>query len=149
MNNLDNKKTELSKLKREYPFGVPDNYFDDFSSRLQIKLEAEKKAIPKKENRIIQFLQPAIGLAAGFAIIILLVNWPLKSHLPEQVVNNNNAETEFNNEEYLSLVESIDENSFYALLDEPATSVEFSDEDLMNYVSANISEYEIYLGTDF
>ncbi|MBT3383576.1 MAG: hypothetical protein HN778_04180 [Prolixibacteraceae bacterium] len=149
MNNLDNKKTELSKLKREYPFGVPDNYFDDFSSRLQIKLEAEKKAIPKKENRIIQFLKPAIGLAAGFAIIILLVNWPLKSHLPEQVVNNNNAETEFNNEEYLSLVESIDENSFYALLDEPATSVEFSDEDLMNYVSANISEYEIYLGTDF
>ena len=149
MNNLDNKKTELSKLKREYPFGVPDNYFDDFSSRLQINLEAEKKAIPKKENRIIQFLKPAIGLAAGFAIIILLVNWPLKSHLPEQVVNNNNAETEFNNEEYLSLVESIDENSFYALLDEPATSVEFSDEDLMNYVSANISEYEIYLGTDF
>jgi len=149
MDNLNNKKPELSKLKGEYPFGIPNNYFDDFSARLQIKLEAEKKASQKKEIRIIQFLKPAIGLAAGFALIIVLFYGPLKSRLPNQVATNNNTESELYDEEYLSLVESIDENSFYALLDEPATSIEFTDEDLMNYVSSNISEYEIYLETDF
>lgn len=149
MNDLNNKKPELSKIKREYPFRVPDNYFDDFSARLQIKLEAEKKASPKRKNRIIQFLKPAIGLAASFALIFMLVYWPLKSHLPNTIATNTNTKPEFYEDDYLSLVEGIDENSFYALLNEPATSVEFSDEDLMNYVSSNISEYEIYLETDY
>ena len=149
MDNLNNKKPVLSKFKREYPFGIPDNYFDDFSARLKIRLEEEKKISPKQKNRIIQFLKPAIGLAAGFALIVMLAYWPFKSNLPNQLANNTNQESELNEDEYLSLVESIDENSFYALLDEPATSVEFSDEDLINYVSSNISEYEIYLETDF
>ena len=149
MDNLNNKKPDLSKFKREYPFGIPDNYFDDFSARLKIRLEEEKKISPKQKNRIIQFLKPAIGLAAGFALIVMLAYWPFKSNLPNQLANNTNQESELNEDEHLSLVESIDENSFYALLDEPATSVEFSDEDLINYVSSNISEYEIYLETDF
>ena len=149
MDNLNNKKPVLSKFKGEYPFGIPDNYFDDFSARLQIKLEEEKEISPKQKNRIIKFLKPAIGLAAGFALIVMLAYWPFKSNLPNQLANNTNQESELNEDEYLSLVESIDENSFYALLDEPATSVEFSDEDLINYVSSNISEYEIYLETDF
>jgi hypothetical protein len=47
------------------------------------------------------------------------------------------------------MVEGMDENSFYALLDEPAQTVEISDDDLLNYLSASVSDYDIYMGTDY
>jgi hypothetical protein len=154
MDNLRENTPELSKIKKENPFRVPENYFDDFSARLHIKIEAEKKVVPAPKNRIIQMLKPAVGLAASFVLIFMLVYWPLKTFSPKQVAENNSSivieEYDSDNEnESLNLLESIDENSFYALLDEPAKSVEFSDEELMSYINTNISEYEIYLGTDF
>jgi len=139
---------KLSKIKKEQPFGVPDHYFDDFSARLQMKLEAEKRIIPNQQNRIIQFLKPALGLAASFALIFMLVYWPLKSFTPTEVVNNINTENGIPDSEYRSMVEGIDENSFYTLLDEPAQTAEISDDDLLNYLSANVSDYDIYLGTE-
>ena len=151
MDNLRENTSELSKIKKENPFGTPEKYFDDFSARLQMKLEAEKEVAPAPKNRIIHFLKPAISLAASFALIFLLVYWPIKSFLPNQVAENSGIVIESYDDEnqYLSLLEGIDENSFYALLDEPVTTVEFSDDDLLDYINTNISEYEIYLGTDF
>jgi len=148
MDDLKNIAPELSKLKKENPYGTPDNYFDNFSARLQVKLEAEKRTIPEKQNRIIRILKPALGLAASFALIFMLVYWPLKSFMPNNVASNT-EELEMNELDYLSIVEGIDENSFYALLDEPSNSVEFSDEDLISYVNTNVSEYEIYLATHY
>jgi len=142
---------KLSKMKKEPPFGVPDNYFDDFSARLQMKLEAEKKILPHQQNRIIQFLKPALGLAASFALIFMLVNWPLKSFTPGEVANNTTtvpAENDITDLEYRTIIEGMDDNSFYALLEEPSQTVEISDDDLLNYLSANVSDYDIYLGTE-
>lgn len=147
MDDLKNMSPKLSKIKKENPFKTPDNYFDDFSARLQMKLEAEKKVIPTKQNQVIRLLKPVLGLAASFALIFLLVYWPLKTFMPTEVAQNN-AHPDLNEMEYLSMVEGIDENSFYALLDEPNGSVEFTDDDLVSYLSTNISEYDIYAGTD-
>lgn len=143
MDILKNDNSELSKIKKETPFGVPDNYFDDFSARLQVKLEAEKMPVPQKQNRIIQFLKPAFSLAASFALIFMLVYWPLKTFMPEQTAEAD-VQQELSEDEFLNVVEGIDENSFIALLNEPAEEIEFSDEDLLSYVSNNISDYEIY-----
>lgn len=144
---------ELSKIKKETPFRVPENYFDDFSARLQMKIEAEKRILPNQPNRIIQFLKPAIGLAASFALIFMLVYWPLKSFTPEEVANNNTnatapVENGITDLEYHSIIEGMDDNSFYALLEEPAQTVEISDDELLNYLSENVSDYDIYLGTE-
>jgi hypothetical protein len=141
---------ELSKLEKRNPFGVPENYFDDFSARLHVKLEAEKSILPNQQNRIIQFLKPALGLAASFALIFMLVYWPLKSFTPNEVANNTNPtpKNEITDIQYRSMVEGIDENSFYALLDQPAQTVEISDDDLVNYLSSNISDYDLYIGTE-
>ena len=139
---------ELSKIKKENPFRVPENYFEDFSARLQIKLEAENNAIPKKQTRIIQFLKPAIGLAAGFALIFMLAYWPLNNFTQNQQANNENTDTDIFDMIYASMVEEIDENSFYALLEEPNGAVQFSDDDLAHFVNTNISEYEIYSETN-
>lgn len=147
MDELEKFSPQLSKLKKENPFGTPDKYFDDFSARLQMKLEAEKKVVPIQQNRIIRFLKPAIGLAASFALIFMLVYWPLNTFLPDKVANNN-SQPDLDEMEFLSMVEGIDENSFYALLEEPDGTIEFTDDDLIHYLSANVSEYEIYAGTD-
>ena len=45
-------------------------------------------------------------------------------------------------------MESMDENSFFALLDDPNGTTEFNDDDLVAYLSSNMSEYDIYLETD-
>ncbi|HKI90507.1 MAG TPA: hypothetical protein VKA38_15885, partial [Draconibacterium sp.] len=71
-----------------------------------------------------------------------------KSFTPTEVVNNINTENGIPDSEYRSMVEGIDENSFYTLLDEPAQTAEISDDDLLNYLSANVSDYDIYLGTE-
>lgn len=138
---------ELSKIKKENPFRVPENYFEDFSARLQERLETEKMGVHKNQNRVIQFLKPAIGLAAGFALIFTLSYWPLRIFTPNEQAENItivNSESEML---YASWVEGIDENSFYAMLDNPNGSVDFTDDDLADFVNTNSSEYDIYSET--
>ena len=147
MNNKNKIEQELSKVSKENPFRVPDNYFDDFYARLHVKLEAEKRILPDKEYKILRFLKPAIGLAASFALIFLLVYWPVKTFLPHHVAEGTSFEV--SDIEYFSEMDKIDENTFYNLLEEPDITNEFSDEELVNYLSANVSEYEIYLTTDY
>ncbi|NQU55446.1 MAG: hypothetical protein HQ522_23255 [Bacteroidetes bacterium] len=148
MDELEKNAPKLSKLKKENPFGTPDKYFDDFSARLQMKLETEKRAVPNQQNRIIQFLKPALGLAASFALIFMLVYWPLKTFVPNEVSNNTEL-LDINDMQYRTNLEGIDENSFYTLLEEPTNSIKFSDEDLISYVRTNVSEYELYLATNY
>jgi len=148
MDELEKIGPELSKIKKENPFKVPDNYFDDFSARLQMKLDAENTGNSKNRNKIIQFLKPALGLAAGFALIVMLAYWPLKTFTPNQQANNSDTEMDISEMLYASMVEGIDVNSFYALLEEPNSSVQFSDDDLATYVNTNSSEYEIYSETN-
>ncbi len=147
MDEFKNIAPKLSKIKKENPFGTPEKYFDDFSARLKIKLEAENKVVPIQQNRIIRFLKPALGLAASFAIIFMLVNLPLKKFMSQKVVSSN-IETELSETDYLNVVEGIDENSFFAMLTETDDGIEFSDEDLLSYASANISEYELFSETN-
>ena len=147
MEELENIAPKLSKLKKENPFKVPEHYFDDFSARLQMKLDAEKMIVPKKQARIIQLLKPAIGLAAGFALIFTLSYWPLRVLTPDQQANNTIFETDFNEMLFANMVEGIDQNSFYALLDEPNNSAQLSDEDLAIIVNSNSSDYDIYSET--
>lgn len=147
MEELENIAPELSKIKKETPFRVPDNYFEDFSARLQMKLDVEKTEAPKKQTRVIQILKPALTMAAGFALLFTLAYWPLKLITPNQQANNETIEVDINDMLYANMVEGIDQNSFYALLDEPANQTQLSDEDLAVIVNSNSSEYDIYSET--
>lgn len=148
MDELKNIAPRLSKLKKEIPFGTPDKYFDDFSARLQVKLETEKKVVSIQQNRLIRFMKPAIGLAAAFALIFMLVYWPLNNFMSKQVANNM-VEQDLNEMEYLNMVEGIDENSFFTILEATSSSTELTDADLESYLVANVSEYEIFNETSY
>lgn len=150
MDNLKNKSLELSKIKKETPFRVPENYFEDFSARLHMKLEADKATVPNHKNRFIQFVKPALGLAASFALVFMLVYWPLKTFIPNDVAtNSNDNKSGITDVEYLNMVEGIDEFSFLALLEEPSSSVTFTDEEIVSYLQTNSSDYEIYAETHY
>jgi hypothetical protein len=140
---------ETSKIKKEQPFRVPDNYFDDFSARLQSRLETETDVLPQSKGRVIRLLKPILGLAAGFALIFMLVYWPIKSFLPDYLARTETTIEAVATEEdsYMTYVERIDENSFFALIKGLFTPVDaeddFNDEELLNYLSANVSDYDL------
>jgi len=147
MKELENIAPELSKIKKENPFRVPENYFEDFSARLQMKLDTEKVEAPKKQSKVIQILKPALTMAAGFALLFTLAYWPLKLITPGQQANNSNIEIDINEMLFANMVEGIDQNSFFALLDEPNNPAQLSDEDMAVIVNSNSSEYDIYSET--
>jgi len=136
---------KLSEIKKENPFRVPHRYFDDFSARLQMKIEAEKTILLSPKNRTIQFLKPALGLAAGLALIFLLVYYPLTTYKNDQLAGYTSQNIELTYDDYISLLEGLDDNSFYALLSEFTISDEYSDEELISYLSSNISDYDLYM----
>lgn len=139
---------QLSKIKKDNPFKVPDNYFDDFPARLQMKIDAENAEPKEKENKIIRFIKPALGLAAGFALIFMLAYWPLKTFTEKQLAKNASTEIETSEMIYASMVEGIDLNSFYVLLDDQNTDVHFDDEDFTEFVNTYSSDYEIFSETN-
>jgi hypothetical protein len=55
--------------KKELPFSVPEGYFEDFPSRLQERLETERK--PGFFEKTYRTLKPGLAIAAIFAAIIL------------------------------------------------------------------------------
>lgn len=143
MDELKNIAPKLSKLKKDNPFGTPDKYFDNFSARLQMKIEEEKKVVPHPKNRLIRILKPALGLAASFALVFMLVYWPLKSFMTSEVADNTEA-LEYSDSEFLNIVEDLDENSFFAILEESNGTEDLTEDDLLAYVSTNFTGYEIF-----
>ncbi|MFV0590034.1 MAG: hypothetical protein ACK5M7_01500 [Draconibacterium sp.] len=143
MDELKNNAPKLSEIKKENPFGTPDRYFDDFSARLQAKMEAETAASVPQRSKIFQLLKPAIGLAASFALIFMLVYVPLRLFEPKEI--NQVAEAvDTTDATFLTIIEKIDDLSFVALLNDSEPETEFTDDELALFVSANFSDYELY-----
>lgn len=154
MNELNHTGPESSGENRKLPFRVPKNYFDDFSARLQSQLHAEEEATPSRRKNVVRYLKPVLGLAASFTIIFMLVYWPLNSFLPDYLARTNTTiEQNTETEEFIPLIEYIDENSFFTFLVESVTGTEetneeFNDDELLTYISANVSTYELYLQSE-
>lgn len=154
MNESENIGPETSRINKELPFKAPRHYFEDFPARLQSRLYTEDEALPQKKKGIVRYLKPVLGLAASFALIFMLVYWPLKSFLPDYMARTHtHIEQEPQFDEFMPSYEYIDENTFFTYIVETVSgtddaSVEFNDEELLSYISANVSEYELYLNTE-
>ncbi len=147
MDELKNIAPELSKLKKEVPFRAPEGYFDDFSARLHMKIEAEKQIAVPGKIRFLQIFKPALGLAASFALIFLLVYVPLRTFMPDQE-NTIAVVTDSVDPNLMNVIEHLDESSFFSMLNDDDTNEEFTEDELTMYVSANFNDYEIYENLD-
>jgi len=149
MDELKNIAPELSKIKKENPFRVPPYYFDDFPARLQMKIEEDVRVVPLQQNRLIRYLKPALGLAASFLLVFMLVYVPMRKFSRDHFAHQSKGVELTEDEQYVSWLERMDENSFYALLNEPGTAEPFSSEDLEMYINTNVTDYDVVKGSDF
>ncbi|RIJ45883.1 hypothetical protein D1614_21485 [Maribellus luteus] len=143
MDEMKNNASKLSEIKKENPFGTPEQYFDDFSARLHTRMAAEAQSSAPQKPRIFQLLKPALGLAASFAVVVMLVYVPLRLFMPKEL-NQVAQVTDTSDAGFLNIIEKIDEESFVALLNDTESEDDFTNDELALYVSANFSDYELY-----
>ena len=77
----EHNESPLSQIKREHPFGTPEDYFETFSERLNHRIQAEEK--PAGRLQWLTILKPALGLAASFALVFFLLYVPMENFLPK------------------------------------------------------------------
>jgi len=61
--------------KMETGFKTPEGYFESFEYRLKLRIEAEQQASSRR-RKLIFYLKPALGLAAGLAILLTIYRFP-------------------------------------------------------------------------
>mgnify|MGYP001266343561 CR=1 FL=1 len=132
-------------MDRELPFSVPDHYFEDFQSRLTARMEAEGALVTGKKVSLFGYLKPALGLAAAFAAVILLVYFPVRLMTGGKELAANNTVGE--EEKIINLVEYVDDHTFFSLLNEEENDSGLEGRDLEMYIASNYSDYDIFLET--
>ncbi|KPK86413.1 MAG: hypothetical protein AMS27_05080 [Bacteroides sp. SM23_62_1] len=63
-------KSRLDSMNKELPFSVPENYFDNFASRLQERMQTGKK--PGLFRKTYELVRPQLALAAAIAAFLAI-----------------------------------------------------------------------------
>ena len=136
---------KLSQINKENPYRVPYHYFDDFNARLQFRLKQEARE--SKPAGMVRYIRPIIGIAASLAIIFMLVYWPLSNST--KLAAQQEELPEFNIENaFIDLMHDLDDNALLTLFESEEEDESFSDEELLVYLSENLSDYDIYIESD-
>ena len=61
---------DLNEIEKKNPFGVPDNYFEEFKTKITESTSGE--AVLRKETGIIYRLRPYFAVAASIAVLAVL-----------------------------------------------------------------------------
>ena len=137
---------EFSGIKKENPFRVPDNYFDNLPEKIQVNIHAGKKTISMPVTRIIDYIKPHLALTAailGFALI---------GYTGFRYLINRNSDSQIRNREIAEYMDfysnDVDNTLIIELLEEQEQQSIETDEDLseeiINYLlNENIDIYTI------
>jgi hypothetical protein len=135
----------LRKAGKDLPFRVPDHYFDDFQAKLQFQIGREQSFEKNQRSLFVRYIKPALGLAAAFAAVFLLVFVPV--HLvtrPAAFVQINSTSEE---DKIINLVELVDDHTFFNLLEDENQDETVEGQDLEVFIASNYSDFDIYLET--
>ena len=133
--------------KMETGYRVPEEYFDTFGERLRLRMEAEN--LSSRRRKIIFYLKPALGLAAGLAIILTVYIYPPGNQRTSTLASVNNVavvtaddQSESLTSTYASLITDGQLISALSEMDEYDAS-KMPKEDLADYLASSCSEFEI------
>lgn len=146
MEDSDISANRLPEAGRELPFRIPQHYFEDFPARLQSRIELENTTGIARSVRFIDYLKPALGLAAAFAAVFLIVYWPASLITNNKLLSKNNHGDAME-ERIINMVEYVDDHTFFSLLENEGTTENIDNETLESYLAVNYSDYDIYLET--
>jgi hypothetical protein len=135
----------LREAGKELPFRVPDHYFDDFQARLQGRLDREQIPAANQNSLFVRYIKPALGLAAAFAAVFLLVFVPIHMVTRQNSLAQNNSVSE--EDKIINLVELVDDHTFFNLLEDENKDEIVEGQELEVFIASNYSDYDIYLET--
>ena len=132
--------------KMEAGYTVPEGYFESFGDRLKLRMEAEPKVMPLRG--VLFYLKPALGLAAGLAILLTVYLHPYGKQSLLLANLQNSAEVAGDDQSdplsntYASLVT---DGQFYSALNEMEEydASKISKTELADYLALNCSDFEI------
>jgi len=141
-------KTNQNNLK-EIPFVVPKGYFDSFESRLEKRMRTESEENRKLlRGKIIKFIKPVIGIAAGLIFVLLITNVLFKDASTWVATEQSASFVEVQYEEELLAninIADLDEETFYEVLtskDDSLVSVN-SSETIITILTEELSDYDL------
>lgn len=133
------------KMKTGYT--VPEGYFDTFGDRLNLKMASTP--VKKSSRPIMVYVRPAIGFAAGLAILLsVYLRMPdsSKTGVMVSVQNENFSGTNEQSDQLPSTYASlVTEGQFLSALSEmdDYDAANISKEGLADYLASNCSDLEI------
>ncbi|MDI3520451.1 MAG: hypothetical protein PWQ17_1669 [Anaerophaga sp.] len=125
--------------RKECPFKVPDNYFEDFEQRILARIEAETASERSKNSLapVISVIKPWLAMAAAFLVIALIYyQAPKLFNGSDETAILGNTDEEFINSLALILDENVinelfvAEDSSLVLLPDTLFWGEFTEEEL-------------------
>jgi hypothetical protein len=148
MNTKENKVPDLMNRPKQNPFRTPEYYFETIEDKVMSRIASGNH---KKSTRfkVIQFLKPALGLAASFTLVYFLVAYPIKHFLPKSMVKSEsqkNITTDIM-DAYSVTISEMNETSFVeAILNEEynTNASQIDSEELLAYLSTEMNELELY-----
>ncbi len=149
MNEKKNIGTELQNLSSKPPFKVPDGYFDSLEDQIEARIAEETMPVSSK-GKLIRMMKPILAMAASFALIFMLVYYPLSVFLPNYLAKNatitaSETEPTADDDVVISYFTS-SANSFYELLnsEEETPENEVNEQEMLDYLAVAMNEAEIY-----
>ncbi|MFY9153472.1 MAG: hypothetical protein WAO52_15755 [Prolixibacteraceae bacterium] len=143
----ENNRPDFMKRKNDSPFRTPDHYFDSLEDRVMAGIR-HKENTRTKTAKVISFLKPALGLVASFALVFLLVSYPIKHFLPKSMVEAKNTDTLNTDllEVYSLSFSLIDENTIINTIisDESTTTPDINPDEMLAYLSSDCNDLDIY-----
>lgn len=134
---------------KETGYMVPEGYFDSFGDRLKLRMEAER-LLPARRG-ILFYLKPALGLAAGLAIVLTVFLYSGDNQEELYFANTQNGGSLSGDEQSdqisNTLATQISEVQFFSALadmDEYDASKMPKDE-LADYLASNCTDLEILI----
>ena len=139
--------SEFLKRPKSNPFKTPEHYFDTLEDRIMANIEYQDKN-QTKAPRLIQFLKPVIGLAASFALVFLLVYYPINTFLLKdnsQTASTDTTESDWS-DVYSVTLSTMSENTLVNAIfsDETTPETETNPEELLAYLTSGMNDLEIY-----
>ena len=133
--------------KMESGFSVPEGYFDSFGERLKLKMDAER--LTSRRRTMIYYLKPALGLAAGLAIMLMVYLYPPGNQRTSSLTSANNIaiapvddQSDLLASTYATLITDGQLIAALTEMDEYDASM-MPKEDLADYLASNCSDFEI------
>ncbi len=142
---------DLPRLETGY--SVPEGYFESFGERLNLRMQAERLKPAQQQSfrtkGVLFYLKPALGLAAGLAILLTVFLYPyigqkstLQANMQDSASMKSDDPADLLSSTYASL---ISDGQFLLALTEmdDYDASKMSKEGLADYLAFNCSDFEI------